>query len=103
MHMTRLVLVISLVVLLASCNRLQDHCKRVELGMTVSEVREIMGPPKDSHFVGHPPVGLMLIYGSRNLDKPGFVDDGPIAIELHDAPSRRPEDRTVAKTYCRDL
>ena len=102
MQITRLAIASILLIALASCNQAQESCRMVKPGMKLSEVRDIMGEPKDSHLVGDPPDGLMLIYGDRNLDKPGFSKDGPTAIEMRDAPSGHPADRSVSMTYCHD-
>jgi hypothetical protein len=102
MQIARLATASILLIALVSCNQAQESCRMVQPGMRLSEVADIMGEPKASHLVGDPPVGLMLIYGDRNLDKPGFSKHGPVAIEMLDAPSGHPADRTVGITYCRN-
>ena len=77
----------------------QAHAK-VDLGMRLSQVTQIMGEFKDSYLVGHPPSGIMLIYGRTNLDRPPHEPNGPVAIEMIDALSRKVADRTVARKFC---
>ena len=69
--------------------------------MTLSEVDAVMGEPRDSFLLGDPPVGIMLVYGPKTRDKWPQEPNGPIAIEMQDAPSRNPADRTVVETHCR--
>ncbi|MCW0377964.1 hypothetical protein NB697_000810 [Xanthomonas sacchari] len=69
--------------------------------MTLSQVTAAMGKPRDSFLLGDPPVGIMLIYGPKTRDRWPQDANGPIAIEMQDAPSRDPADRIVVETYCR--
>ncbi|GHC13171.1 hypothetical protein GCM10010080_30860 [Thermomonas carbonis] len=68
--------------------------------MRVPQVIEIMGEPRDSYLTGHPPNGLMLLYGRGKLSEWPHQPGGPVGIALNDAPSRAVADRTVIKTYC---
>ena len=68
--------------------------------MAISQVIEIMGEPRDSYLTGHPPNGLMLLYGHGKLSEWPHQPGGPVGIALNDAPSRAVADRTVSKTYC---
>ena len=98
--MTRLLIAVNLMLLLAACDQSRENCLRVKSGMQLSQVIDIMGEPRDSYLTGHPPNGIMLIYGSKGRDKTPHDPGGPIGIALDDAASREPADRTVSKTYC---
>ena len=68
--------------------------------MSVARVVEIMGEPRDSYLTGHPPTGLMLVYGHGKASKWPYEPGGPIGIALDDAPSRAVGDRVVRATHC---
>ena len=101
MPKTRCLLWVSLLLVLTGCERSQENCLRVTPGMRLSQVLDIMGEPRDSFLLGHPPVGIMLVYGPKSRDKWPQEPEGPIAVEMEDGPSNDPADRTVIKAYCR--
>ena len=98
--MARLLIMLCALTALAACDRSRDNCAKITPGMGVSEVIEIMGDPRDSYLTGHPPNGLMLLYGRGKLSEWPHEPGGPIGIALEDAPSRAAADRTVSATHC---
>ena len=99
--MNRLLLVLSLSLVLAGCDRSQENCLKVKPGMRLSQVMDVMGEARDSFLLGDPPAGIMLVYGPKSRDKWPQEPEGPIAIEMEDGASGEPADRTVTNTYCR--
>ena len=101
--MTRLLTMLCTMLALAACNRSLEDCAKIKPGMTVSKVIEIMGEPTDSYLTGHPPNGLMLLYGHGRLSKWPQEPGGPIGVALDDAPSQAAADRIVSGAYCNAL
>ena len=101
--MARLFMTACIILSIAACGRAQDKCVQITPGMTISQVIEIMGEPRDSYLTGHPPDGIMLIYGYGRRSEWPHQPGGPIGIALDDAPSRAVSDRTVNRTYCNAL
>ncbi len=99
--MNRLLPALGFLLLLAGCDQARERCRTVEPGMTLSQVTDVMGEPRDSFLLGDPPAGIMLVYGPKTRDKWPQEADGPIAIEMQDAPSRDPAERVVVETHCR--
>ena len=98
--MVRLLTSVSIAFALAACDRSYENCAKIEPGMGISQVIEIMGEPRDSYLTGHPPDGLMLLYGRGKLSEWPHQPGGPIGIALNDAPWPAVAGRTVGKTYC---
>ena len=99
--MNRLLVTLSASLLLAGCAHFDQSCLKVKPGMNPSQVVTVMGEARDSFLIGDPPAGIMLVYGPETRDKWPQDPNGPIAIELEDAPSGNPDDRAVRHTYCR--
>jgi len=98
--MARLLTSLSIALALSACYQPDEKWAKIKLGMSVTQVIEVMGEPRGSYLMGHPPNGLMLVYGRGELSEWPHQPGGPIGIALNDAPSRAASDRTVDKTYC---
>ena len=99
--MNRLLTALGVLLLFTGCDQVRESCRKVEPGMTLSQVIAVMGEPRDSFLLGDPPAGIMLLYGPQTRDKWPQEPNGPIAIEMQDEASRDPADRTVVETHCR--
>ena len=98
--MNRLLIAVSISLVLIGCDQSRENCLKVKPGMRLPQVMDIMGEARDSYLMGHPPIGIMLIYGDNSRDKWPHEPNGPIAVAMDDALSGEPADRTVSDTYC---
>lgn len=91
---------LGLLLLLAGCDRVQENCRRIEPGMRIAQVDAIMGEPEDTHYRGHPPVGIVMVYEKGPSGAPATPEDEPVWVEMTGFPGDDPVNSVVVDTQC---